>query len=99
MPGSALEDLHDGICQVEEKIKPDEEMNEYECRFLEGRPEDTDIEQENGQFGNEDQRAVCDLRNIRYLYRQSQQNPKYYLSLKPSPSRTGENQRHPPVKN
>lgn len=75
MPGSALKDLHDGICQVEEKVKPDEEMNEYECRFLEGWREDADIKQENGQFGDKDQRAVCDLRNIRYLGGESQQNP------------------------
>lgn len=54
MPWRAFEDLHDGIGQVEEKVEPDEDVDNDECLLFQGCHEDADIEQEDGQFGEED---------------------------------------------
>lgn len=69
MPWGAFEDLHNGISQVEEEVEPDEDVDDDVCLLLQGCHEHADIEQEDRQFGEEDQRTVCDLGDVGYLHR------------------------------
>jgi len=68
MPRRALKNLNDGVCEVEEEIEPDEELDDHVCCcFLDGGCEEADVEEEDGEFSDEDQGAVGYLRDVCYL--------------------------------
>ena len=61
LSGDARGNLDNGIGQVERRVEPKEQVDEDIRPALPARREDAEVEQQNGEFGDEYQRAVHDL--------------------------------------
>ena len=67
LSGNALKDLNQQTREVEKEVAPYEKLDAEECLASLRRGEDSEVEEEDRELGDEDQGRVHDLRRVCHL--------------------------------